>query len=245
MNVHTQRVLISAMTFNVGNGLAQPWQLAELLKRNRVDVVGLQELAVEQAEVLAELRSLYPYQVLVPTGFTGKGLLSRHPIVHHEYLALYPERPDLRAVVNVGDTALQVLVAHPPPPRLRGTRVSFDSMAISQIDALAGLAREHPPAVLLGDFNMTPRNPMYARLVAGGLVDAFAAAGAGRGWTLPRRVGQAARFRHGLHRLPLRPVARVDYIWCTPGVNAEAAWVGSDAGSDHLPVLARLALPAP
>lgn len=43
--------------------------------------------------------------------------------------------------------------------------------------------------MLLGDFNMTPRNPAYARLVAKGLVDAFVVAGVGRGWTLPRRVG--------------------------------------------------------
>jgi vancomycin resistance protein VanJ len=36
-------------------------------------------------------------------------------------------------------------------------------------------------------------------------------------------------------------VARVDYIWHTPDLVALEAWVGADAGSDHLPVLARLA----
>jgi endonuclease/exonuclease/phosphatase family metal-dependent hydrolase len=84
---------------------------------------------------------------------------------------------------------------------------------------------------------------MYARFVTAGLVDAFAAAGAGRGWTLPRRVGNAARSQLGLRRVPLRPVARVDYIWCTPDVQPETAWVGDDGGSDHLPVGARLVLP--
>jgi endonuclease/exonuclease/phosphatase family metal-dependent hydrolase len=76
-------------------------------------------------------------------------------------------------------------------------------------------------------------------------VDAFAAAGSGRGWTLPRRVGRSSRFNHAMHWLPLRPVARIDYIWCTPGIAVEAAWLGPDAGSDHLPVLARIRLPAP
>ena len=47
------------------------------------DVVGLQELAAVRAEVLAvDLASLYPYQLLVPTEFSGKGLLNRFPFVH-------------------------------------------------------------------------------------------------------------------------------------------------------------------
>jgi vancomycin resistance protein VanJ len=228
----------------VGNGLAGPRRLADLLARAQTDVVGLQELTPSQAEVLAaDLASLYPYQVVAPGGFSGKGVLSRFPIVSDEQLHLYPGRPDLRVMAELGGTTVQVLVAHPPPPRLTRARLAFDALAVAQLARLAELALEHSPSVLLGDFNMTPRHPIYARFVAAGLVDAFAAAGVGRGWTLPRRVGNASRFQRGLHRVPLRPVARVDYIWCTPGVQAEAAWVGDDAGSDHLPVGARLVLP--
>jgi endonuclease/exonuclease/phosphatase family metal-dependent hydrolase len=237
-------VRVDVLTYNVGNGLAGPSRLADLLARAATDVIGLQELSRSQAEVLAaELASLYPFQVLAPTGFSGKGVLSRFPILSSEELHLYPGRPDLRIMAELGGTRLQVLVAHPPPPRLTGARLAFDGLAAAQLATLAELALEHSPSVLLGDFNMTPRNPVYARFVAAGLVDAFAAAGAGRGWTLPRRVGNAARFQYGLHRVPLRPVARVDYIWCTPGVQPEAAWVGDDGGSDHLPVGARLVLP--
>jgi len=36
--------------------------------------------------------------VLVPTCFAGTGLRSRYPITSHHQLALYPARPDLRAV---------------------------------------------------------------------------------------------------------------------------------------------------
>jgi vancomycin resistance protein VanJ len=236
----TDGVRISVMTYNVGNGLAHPHRLADFVKLAAADVVGIQELAVPQADALSRLSSMYPYQVFFPAGFAGKGLLSRYPIVAHEPVALYPDRPDLRATIEVGGAGLNVLVAHPPPPRLRGARLAFDSRAVSQIESLAALALERAPGVLLGDFNMTPRNPAYARFIASGLVDAFGAVGGGAGLTLPLRVGHAARFRHRLHRFPLRPVARVDYIWCTPGVLAEAAWVGNDAGSDHLPVLARL-----
>jgi endonuclease/exonuclease/phosphatase family metal-dependent hydrolase len=234
---------LTVMTYNVGNGLAHPSRLAELLDQAAPDLVGLQELAGGQASTLAEqLAGRYPYQVLLPTGFNGKGLLSRYPVLDAEQLALYPDRPDLRAAIDLGGAALRVLVAHPPPPRLRRGRFAFDPLAISQLDTLAGLTVAHPPSVLLGDFNMTRRNPAYARLIAAGLQDAFAVAGSGRGWTLPTRLGHATQLKHRLQRLPLHPLARVDYIWYTPGLRAEAAWVGADAGSDHLPVLARLVL---
>ena len=231
------------MTYNVGNGLAHPGPLADLLRRAAVDIVALQELAAPQAEVLAsELADIYPYQVLVPTGFPGKGLLSRYPVIGQEQLALYPERPDLHVTVDIEKNPLNLLVAHPPPPRVMGARLVFDPRAEFQLDALANLVLEHAPGVLLGDFNMTRRNAVYARFVAAGLEDAFAVAGSGRGWTLPMRLGHSARLKHGLQRMRLRPVARVDYIWCTPGLHAQAAWVGEDAGSDHLPVVARLEL---
>jgi len=42
--------------------------------------------------------------------------------------------------------------------------------------------------------------------------------------------------------MPMLPFLRVDYIWSTPDLTALAAWLGEDAGSDHLPVLARLAI---
>jgi endonuclease/exonuclease/phosphatase (EEP) superfamily protein YafD len=231
------------MTFNVGNGLATPARLVGLLRQVGADIVGLQEVAVAQAAALeADLRHLYPYQLLTASGFAGKGLLSRHPVIEGERLSLYPDRPDLRAVVDVDGVQLRVLIAHPPPPRPGPAGVRFDARTLAQIEALGALATQHPPALLLGDFNMTPRNRAYARLSAAGLADAFAVAGAGRGWTLPMRIGHSSSFDHGLQGVRLRPVARADYVWYTPPLRAEAAWVGPDGGSDHLPVLARLVM---
>jgi endonuclease/exonuclease/phosphatase (EEP) superfamily protein YafD len=42
--------------------------------------------------------------------------------------------------------------------------------------------------------------------------------------------------------LPLLPMLRVDYIWHTESLRALQAWVGADAGSDHLPVLAKFSM---
>jgi len=60
-------VLLTVMTYNVGNGLARPERLVKLLRETAADLVGLQELTASQAQALqAELTSFYPYQVLHP-----------------------------------------------------------------------------------------------------------------------------------------------------------------------------------
>lgn len=233
---------LKVVTYNVGNGLAIPRRLSELLRKIDADIVALQELATDQADVVAtDLIDLYPHQLLFPVGFAGKGLLSRYPLLNAEQLVLYPDRPDLRATLDVDGRLIQVLVAHPPPPRMSGGRLRFDDLARAQLESLATLALEQPPAILLGDFNLRQRDPMYMRLREAGLHDAFAVAGEGRGWTLPRRLGHSTRVKHNFQRLPLRPFIRVDYIWTTPDLVAIEAWVGDDAGSDHLPLFATLA----
>ncbi len=235
---------LTVMTYNVGNGLAPPARLVEFLRRTDTDLIGLQEVDAAQAAAIAgELAEEYPHQVLAGTGFSGRGLLSRFPIVEHEQLHLSPERPDLRAVVEYGGQAATILVAHPPPPRIGRQGVVFDLTTIRQIERLAVTAVETAPAVLLGDFNMTTGNPIYAWLESLGLVDAYVSAGVGRGVTFPVRLGKARRLNHRLSWLPLPPMARIDYIWHSGNLTSLAAWVGTGAGSDHLPVLARLSLP--
>jgi endonuclease/exonuclease/phosphatase (EEP) superfamily protein YafD len=94
----------------------------------------------------------------------------------------------------------------------------------------------------VGDFNFTPRHPLYRHLRLLGLRDAFGVAGQGRGPTLPVHIGPASWVSERLHWVPLRPVVRIDFIWYTAPMVAQAAWVGPDGGSDHLPVLARVHL---
>jgi vancomycin resistance protein VanJ len=234
----------TVMTYNLGNGLAAPDRLVATLRAAKADVVGLQELDGAQASAIERhLGDLYPGAILHPGGFAGKGLLSRYPIVEQEQLHLSPDRPDLRAVVEVDGSPLTVIVAHPRPPKMRLTGMVFDPVTANQIDMLAEIAVASGPAVVVGDFNMTVRHSRYAHWTSAGLVDAFRAIRRG-GATLPVRVGRSANLKDRLVGFPLLPVVRVDYIWHTTHLVAQAAWVGDDAGSDHLPVLARLALRA-
>jgi endonuclease/exonuclease/phosphatase (EEP) superfamily protein YafD len=217
------------MTYNVGNGLAVPGRVAEAVRRSDADIVGLQELTAEQEAGLRDaLADDYPYQILHGVGIPGKGLLSRYPILEGEQIRGHPERPDLRATVDVHGRTLQVAVVHPEPPRFVAGGLRPSVYTNGQIDELIGLLAHQLPLVLLGDFNMTRLQAQYRRVAAAGLVDAFHVAGRGLGRTFPLRRG----------RIPLLPVLRLDYIWLSPALEAVAARVGPDAGSDHLPVLA-------
>jgi vancomycin resistance protein VanJ len=222
------------MTYNVGNGLASPSRLAEMVRTSEADIIGLQELADEQeAGLRHQLGDEYPHQILHGTGIPGKGLLSRFPILEGEQIYGHPTRPDLRATLDVGGRPLHVAVVHPEPPRLAARGLQPRAHTGAQFDRLVGLLRHHLPLVLLGDFNMTRLQAQYRRVATAGLVDAFLVAGRGFGRTFPLRRG----------RVPLLPVLRLDYIWLSPELEVLTARVGADAGSDHLPVLADLRWP--
>ena len=243
MSERSARPLFTVMTYNVGNGLALPDNLANYVLQSGADIVGLQELSEAQAEAVAQATAdVYPHLVLRGTGFSGRGLLSRHPIRESAWLPLAPGRPDLHATIEIGGEPVAVFVAHPPPPRLRRQGVVFEPETLAQIDRLAELVTEASPAILIGDFNMTARHPRYAHLAAAGLVDSFRETGTGRGATFPLRPGQTQRFNHRMSWVPLPAFARIDYVWHTEDLTSLESWVERGAGSDHLPLFARLTI---
>jgi endonuclease/exonuclease/phosphatase (EEP) superfamily protein YafD len=235
---------LTLLTYNLGNGRASPERLLRLVTASQAGVVALQEVSDLQAEALDQgLADLYPQRAIFPGGFAGKALLSQFPIRRAELLLLGDERPDLLVELQLENRTLTVLNAHPPPPRPGRRGVRFSASSWGEIQALVSLARQSDPCLLVGDFNLVPSRREYAVICSQGLSDAFAEAGRGYGATLPRRIGPWKRFLW-LNRLvswvPLPPVLRVDYIWCSPSVTPLEAWVGKDAGSDHLPLLGRV-----
>jgi vancomycin resistance protein VanJ len=94
------------------------------------------------------------------------------------------------------------------------------------------------PLIVVGDFNMVDQNADY-RLLTQYLHDSYRAAGYGFGHTFPRPG--AFYFRSRRLVLPLSLV-RIDYIFTSGHWRALEAHVNTHGGSDHLAVLARLAL---
>ncbi len=234
-------VVVSVATINLGNGLARDHRLIDALRAMQLDILALEELNRGQAGLLQrELADSYPHQFSFGDGYEGRGVLSRYPISHAEAIEISTGRPDSLVVIDIDGTPLTVLVGHPRPPKIRGRSVKLPFSSHRQVIRLADLAMAAAPAVLMGDFNMHPSSPVYGKLEQRGLVDAFAESGAGPQRTFPARMGNARR-RH--MRFRLRPVLRLDYIWHTPDIRSVATWVGEDVGSDHLPVVSRLAVP--
>jgi endonuclease/exonuclease/phosphatase family metal-dependent hydrolase len=218
---------LRVMTYNIGNGLAEPKRLAAYLRACAADVVGLQEVDRAQAAGLdAALADAYPHRALYGDGIPGKGLLSRLPVRSQTLLKLNPGRPDLYAVLDWRGGPLHVLIVHPPPP-------TPDVMAERQrqFARFAELVAAPEPVILMGDLNLIQFQQAYHALLAIGLRDAFANAGRGSARTFPRRRG----------RFPLIPLFRLDYILHSSELVARDGWVGEDAGSDHLPLLAEFA----
>ncbi|MCC6945107.1 MAG: endonuclease/exonuclease/phosphatase family protein [Thermomicrobiales bacterium] len=230
----------TALSCNIGNGLADPGLLVDYLARSGASIVGLQEVSDAQAaRIDAELAGIFPHRVLHPGGFAGKGVLSTFPLEEGAAVAFAPERPDLNATLRIGDRQLRVIVAHPRPPRISRTGMQFDPITENQVRMVGELAVNSRPAIVLCDLNTTALQQAYRQLMAAGLIDPFRDAGRW-GATFPVRVGNTHRVGQRADKWKLKPVLRIDYVLHTMELVASDVDVGEDVGSDHLPVFARL-----
>src|SRR6478735_1483842 len=167
-------LVITLMTYNIANGLAEPKSLVRLLGASSADVIALQELAPPQAVAIESgLAERYPYMRLHPLGIPGKGILSRYPIEDERLIELFPDRPDLAVTIDVDGAPLRVISAHPPPPRFRRGVLSPTPHTLHQIHALIELANSGGPAVLMGDFNLPSFHPACKSIASSGLIDSF------------------------------------------------------------------------
>jgi endonuclease/exonuclease/phosphatase family metal-dependent hydrolase len=113
--------------------------------------------------------------------------------------------------------------------RVFNTHLQHDSQVerlaqVAQIRSIVAQARES--VVLLGDLNATPESAEIGAITED-LADAWVQAGVGPGYTYDAES----------------PHARIDYVLTSEGVVARTAAVVATDGSDHLPVVADLAVP--
>jgi vancomycin resistance protein VanJ len=235
---------ITVLTYNLGNGLATPEKLIPFLRSSGADIIGLQEVTAETETALsAEMADLYPYRAVHGLGIPGTGLLSKYPILQSELLELNPGRPDLRAIVDLDGVDVTIFVAHPPPPHAAMKGIRPRPGTAEQVDALIAMIEQtEGPLIVLGDFNVTTLHDAYQRLEDAGLRDVYRLAGDGLGFTMPTRLSRPAENGSWLGDIPLPQVIRIDYVWVSRDWYPVEAWVGENAGSDHRPVLARIAI---
>ena len=131
---------------------------------------------------------------------------------------------------------------HPWPPKIGYARVgrlpiptSFEPERTKRglEAALDGLEGWTGSLIVLGDFNLSDRQPMY-RALRRSLLDAHAEAGWGLGYSFPSLSFEG---------LPDVSLVRIDYILHDRSLTARSVRTGRTPGSDHRHVVADLALP--
>lgn len=232
---------------------AQPDLLEQRLRESGADVLCLEEIMPDLATILLpKLRDLYPYEAFQKEK-NRKGdnfTLSKYPIVSSDYVELgIPDAASpVRSVINVDGQLIAVYTVHLlwPVAREYATNYSMDwnmrvvlgfddTLRNQQIDRLLSYLKNEPnPFIVAGDFNTSDFSVTYGKLTES-LHDSFAEGGVGLGGSWP-----VAHARGLPSWLP--PLIRIDYIWHSDGLRTIRAWQGEETGSDHLPLIADLAL---
>jgi endonuclease/exonuclease/phosphatase family metal-dependent hydrolase len=131
----------------------------------------------------------------------------------------FEQRGLLEALITVRRVPVRVFTTH-----LQHNSQQERIAQIAAVREVIGTAQE--AVVLVGDLNARPGTPEIDAITED-LVDAWAEAGVGNGYTYPAED----------------PNARLDYVLHSNDVMACTAAVLCTDGSDHLPVTADLALP--
>jgi endonuclease/exonuclease/phosphatase (EEP) superfamily protein YafD len=194
----------------------------EFILKENPDVFGLLELTKDFSKALEPLQKEYPHQVLFPyhSGF-GIGLYSKIPLIDSNIDLLSGGIPFIETKVEVQNKKIHLFLVHALPP-FNEEMFEARNTSLEQIASLL----ENEPTIVMGDFNLTPWSVYYKKFVKdSGLVatrDMWD--GLQHSWS-----------SWGLH-LP------IDHIFLSRNIRALRQYTGESVGSDHLPIVAEIAL---
>ncbi|HYO48903.1 MAG TPA: endonuclease/exonuclease/phosphatase family protein [Chloroflexia bacterium] len=238
---------VSVVSWNVRVGGEQAGRIGPVLRSRPAEVVALIEADWEWLYEDQALAEVYPYRLVHPTETaTGMALLSIYPILEHGIVEHPRDIWDIPRVMwarldlEAGRTVL-VVVAHPSPPSTSGRNCSSltcyatakrDMRIAATRDFVEAALRRGDNLLLVGDFNVTDREPAYQELTVG-LRDAHKRIGTGLGNTW----GPASLMNKSL------PLLRIDYQFSSPNVTPLKTSVDcTPRGSDHCMVYGTFAI---
>lgn len=226
---------LTLLAYNVYAANTDAPAVLAIIRNANADLVLLQELTEPMSAALtAALTDEYPHQRVYPEGLSvaGAGVLSRYPISAEE--TWHNIMSQQRMVLQVGAETITVFNVHPPIPYLFGADGTRRSQVLA--DILDRAATVPGRVIIAGDFNMGDGSEDY-RKVAARYTDAFKVAGYGFGLSFP----DWSRYPLPYGFVPV--LARLDYVFYSPGFRAVEAWTShTSGGSDHRPVYVELAL---
>jgi endonuclease/exonuclease/phosphatase (EEP) superfamily protein YafD len=226
---------LRVLAFNARIGGASVPDLMALLRREKPDVLSIEELTPALAGKLtsAGISSLLPYQALRPElGASGTGLWARYPLT--DARRMDPASGGFDQTVAMlrqpGRPAVEVGSAHPRPPLPQTQPWGSSHRWAGDIGGLPAASSSGPLRILAGDFNATLDHSPLRKLIDTGYVDAAAARGKGMKPTWPEAAS----------RLP--PVT-IDHVLVDERAGVAAFRTHVVAGSDHKAIVADLLLP--
>lgn len=229
---------IEIISFNLFPENTQLDEVADWISTHSPDILALQEIP-EDVSAFTELASSYDYTTSLDS-ITDSIVYSRYPILESESVAL-DDWLIQRLLLDIEGSQVVFYNLHLFMP-LNENETTWlvlrydDARRDSQIKGLLEqVETETLPVILAGDFNMTEWSPIYAEL-ASQLQDAYRNSSWGIGATFP--AGAFEELNAGYPRL-----FRLDYIWYSEPIVASSAIVGTNLGSDHLPLRVELIIP--
>lgn len=216
----TSKPQFKVIAANLHFSTSDTGRLQSLIDAEEPDLVFLVEIGPAAARELATWKS-WPHQVRLPRSDPfGLALVSRHPITGLKLEESPSGIPLLRATVDWKGTMVVVSAMHPMPPLSAAFTRERDEVLSNEASQHA---RHGRPALMAGDFNASPWSGAFIGPSRSGF---HRAAG-----LLP------GTWPAGLHW----PGIPIDNVLASPHWTLLERRVGPDIGSDHRPVISRLA----
>lgn len=222
----TREETFRLVSFNVWFRNPDMARVAEYIEKSNADAVVLLELTQPQAEMLLPLLPTYPHYHM-DTSRMGAAVFTKWPVMSAESVPLSQGGAVAeRVMLDWRGTPVSVLGVHlnwPLGPR----NSAYRNQELESVVALSKAQRG--PLLVAGDFNLTPWSEYFSdALEQSGLHDAALGFGLGRSWP--------AQFA---------PVGiRIDHCLLSRHWRALSTSIGPSLGSDHLPLVADVVIPA-
>ncbi|MBW4495467.1 MAG: endonuclease/exonuclease/phosphatase family protein [Oscillatoria princeps RMCB-10] len=210
---------------NVLTSNRQYYKVISLVRKEKPDVAVFIEVSKSWAKELEVLRESFPYVFLNQDGdYFGTAIYSKLPLANKSIKDLGGGRKTIMAEVTIQGQLVSLLASHPNIPTGR----SGFKQRNKQLSELGNyVVKFKNPVVMVGDFNTTMWSPHYKKFVGkAGLRNARAGFG-----TLPTWPTF----------FPLLYIP-IDHCLVSPEIEVVKIRRGREVGSDHLPLIADLAI---
>jgi endonuclease/exonuclease/phosphatase family metal-dependent hydrolase len=236
-SVIPQGLPVRVLTYNIHSGFNSagrhdPRAIAQVIEETGADIVTLQEVSRGRlidgatdlpAYLSRRLGMPYVFHGTTDPGW-GNAILSRYPIVASGWGRL----PLAGTLLARGYLWAEVEVGASEPLLIIATHLhhieSEHGPRLAQVPVLLEFWDGRPHTLLMGDLNSEPDYPEMGLVAEAGMVDSWAEAGRGDGFTWPARD----------------PFERIDWIWHSPDLAAREIRVVRSTASDHLGLLATI-----